>query len=111
MRILLNSLADLADVLVLDSPPIQLVTDAALLASAVDGTLLVVDAGHTSRAAARGARDALARVGARMVGIALNRSAGSTVTDEYYTYYPTVATAADAGPVVRLDEAPRAKAP
>jgi non-specific protein-tyrosine kinase len=87
MREILEQLVTLrAEVVVIDSPPINIVTDAAVLAGNVDGVILVVDAGRTSRAAARQACEALTKVGARLLGSAVNRaktaSAGSA-----YGYY------------------------
>ena len=58
---------------IVDSPPLQAVADAAILASITDGTLLVIDAGRTRRAAAGRGREALAKSGARVLGAALNR--------------------------------------
>ena len=49
MSAVLEQLAHAADFVVIDSPPVQAVTDAAILSSMVDGTLFVVDAGRTHR--------------------------------------------------------------
>ena len=64
----------------------NVVTDAVLLAKLADGTILVVDSGHTGRGAAGAARDALGRIGVRMLGLILNRSEVSTSStyDDYY---------------------------
>jgi len=71
MKQLLARLADEADVVLLDAPPVTLATDAAELAMQVDGVLLVVIAGKTKRDEAQRARDWLVQVGARLVGAAL----------------------------------------
>ncbi len=68
----LEQLKALADVVVLDSPPLALVTDGALIAAAADGTVLVVRVGRSSRAHLRSSWDALDRAGARILGVALN---------------------------------------
>jgi len=60
-----------ADVVVLDAPPVVLATDAAELATQVDGVLLTVSAGRTKRDDAQRAVQLLKRVGARLVGTAL----------------------------------------
>lgn len=73
MRAIIESLKDDADIVVFDSPPLRAVTDAAVLAPVVDATLLIIDAGRTRRAAVRQGREALVRVGARMIGATLNR--------------------------------------
>jgi len=59
MRELLDHLAGQADVVLIDSPPLLAVTDAALLAQLVDGVLLVVESGKTRREMAL---DAIARL-------------------------------------------------
>ncbi len=51
---------------------ISQLSDAAALAARVDGVLLVVDAGRTRRETARQAKEQLARVGARLLGVVLN---------------------------------------
>ena len=84
MRTILGRLAEDADLIVVDSPPVQAVTDAVLLSSIVDGTLYVIDAGRTRRGAVRRGREALAHAGGRVLGVTLNRlaqrSGGGTTT-------------------------------
>ena len=65
-------LKEQADVVLFDSPPVGVVSDAAVLAARVDGVLFVVDAGRTRRDAAREAKEQLERVGARLLGVILN---------------------------------------
>ena len=60
------------DWVVFDSPPMGAVTDAAILAPQVDGVLLVVRAGHTTRDSILSARRQLSSVSARLVGSVLN---------------------------------------
>lgn len=82
---LLEDLKGRCDVLLLDSPPVLAVTDAAILARQMDGVLLVVDAGTTRRQLAANAKDSLEKVGARVLGVALNRL--QPRGDGYYYYY------------------------
>jgi Mrp family chromosome partitioning ATPase len=70
-----------------DSPPLQVVTDAALLASRTDGALLVIDGGRTRKGAVRQARETLDRVGARLLGASINRLSERGNTGYYYYYY------------------------
>lgn len=60
------------DRVILDSPPLVPVTDGAVLATRVDGTVLVVRAHKTSRELARRGKKALTDVGASIVGVVLN---------------------------------------
>jgi capsular exopolysaccharide synthesis family protein len=93
MRGVIERLKKAADVVVFDSPPLSAVTDAAILATAVDGTLLIVDAHRTRRDVARGGADALKRVGARTLGVVLNRVSGGTLDVYGPSYYEDDRTA------------------
>jgi capsular exopolysaccharide synthesis family protein len=73
MRAMLPRLLEKADIIVLDSAPVLAAADAAVLAQAVDGVLLILSNGRTRRGAARSAAEALDRVGARVLGVTLNR--------------------------------------
>lgn len=82
---LIEWLQQYADMVVFDSPPVMAVADAAILASRLDGVLLVVDAGHTRRGAARRSKESLDSVGAHLLGVAVNRL--SALRGGYYYYY------------------------
>ena len=71
MARLIARLRQEADVVLFDAPPVVLATDAAELATQVDGVLLTVSAGRTKRDDAQRAVQLLKRVGARLVGTAL----------------------------------------
>ena len=73
MLTVLQRLQASQDVLIIDSPPLRVVTDAAILSAFVDGTLLVIDANTSRRAAVRLGREALNRVNAQVLGVVLNR--------------------------------------
>jgi non-specific protein-tyrosine kinase len=87
MQGLLKRLSEEVDLIVIDSPPLHAVTDAAVLASETDGVLIVSHAGRTRRGALGQAKEALARVGANVVGVALNRLTERTTAGYYYRYY------------------------
>jgi capsular exopolysaccharide synthesis family protein len=77
-----STLADHADIVLIDSPPILPVTDAAVLAGRVDAVVLVAAAGMSTRSHVTRALAILGRVNAPVAGIVLNRAeAGS------YAYY------------------------
>lgn len=69
---ILAHLDEQADVVVLDSPPVAVVTDAAVLSAKVDGVLLVVGAGKVKRDLARKAKSQLDAVGANVLGLVVN---------------------------------------
>lgn len=72
MRALLSRLQEEYDTIIIDSPPLNLVTDAALLGTKVDGVLLVTRVGKTSVHELEYAMSQLAHVRAPVLGIVLN---------------------------------------
>jgi len=86
MRDLVDALRRETDVVVMDSPPALVVTDATLLSALADGTILVAEAGHTRSAALRQAADGLSRATDRLLGVILNK-VGRRGAPSYYHYY------------------------
>ena len=82
-RKVLKTAEDRWDLVIVDTPPLGAVTDAAAVASCVDGVVVVVRSGVTDRAALDFTLDRLARAQARTVGIVLN---DATVPTFYRTY-------------------------
>jgi capsular exopolysaccharide synthesis family protein len=74
-----------ADVVFFDAPPVIAVTDAAVLASRVDGVLLVISAGSTKREYVRQAQTLLQKVNARVVGTVLTNVAFDASLHRYYS--------------------------
>jgi succinoglycan biosynthesis transport protein ExoP len=74
---------------IIDSPPIAAFTDGVLIASMVEGVLLVVHSGKASRKVIGRARKLLQDVGARIIGVVLNNveAAGSNSDYYYHGYY------------------------
>jgi non-specific protein-tyrosine kinase len=87
MSALLEELAGQVDVVLIDSPPILPIADAAVLAQKVDGVVLVLEAGKTSRTAARQAVERLEQVGGRLLGVVLNGIPSRGRGYYYYYYY------------------------
>lgn len=89
---LLRELSDRYDMVIVDSPPTLPAADAAVLAAAADGVLLVVRAGRTSRHQVERALKNLDQVNARMLGAVLNLVPTKGKGDEWYgtgyTYRP-----------------------
>jgi capsular exopolysaccharide synthesis family protein len=71
MEEVIAALSDQADQILFDTPPVVAVTDAAVLATKVDGVLLVISAGKTRREYARTAVQRLEQIKARLVGTVL----------------------------------------
>lgn len=87
-RELLERLAGMYDRVLLDSPPVGVVTDAAILSQLVDGSILVIQANQTTRESARRARRRLLDVDANIVGVVLNDlDIDSAANSHQYYYY------------------------
>lgn len=85
MHALLASLRDGFDIVIVDTPPLLPVTDGAVVATAVDGTVMVFRCGRTTAAQARSAAEALGAVDARVLGCVLNMTPRKSTGA--YTYY------------------------
>lgn len=72
MRETLRAAKEQFDVVLFDSPPLLAVTDAAVLSTLVDGTILVVRTASTAREAVRRALSQLRAVHGRILGAVLN---------------------------------------
>ncbi|MEA2538585.1 MAG: tyrosine-protein kinase [Chloroflexota bacterium] len=94
MRALIVALAEQHDLVIVDSPPLQMVADPAILSSYLDGTVLVVGLGRSRRGAVRRGVEALNRAHARVLGVVLNGLSERDYSD-YQSYY---------GPVQQADE-------
>jgi capsular exopolysaccharide synthesis family protein len=89
----LSKLEDASDVVILDGPPF-IVADAMILASKVDGVLVVVRPGHTRRPLAKASMEQIKLAGAKVIGVVLNRIplrgadyyAGKSYLPTYYSY-------------------------
>ena len=84
MRKLLYVLAENFTHIVIDSPPAISFTDASILSTMVDGVMLVVHGGRSSRSVVRRAKQQLQDVGAHIFGIVLNNV--KMVGTDYYYY-------------------------
>lgn len=87
MQRLVEVLANAADIVIFDSPPVLAVTDAVVLGRQVDGVLLVVDSGNTREHALFQAAAELQKTGANVLGVALNRLDSRRGGYYYYYYY------------------------
>lgn len=80
----IDALLTRADILLFDAPPVLAVTDASILASRVDGVLLVVSAGYTKRDDLRNAKAQLEKVSAPIIGAVLNNAEVNRRMGYYY---------------------------
>ena len=73
--------------IIIDSPPAISFTDASILSTMVDGVVLIVHGGKSSRAVVRRARQQLLDVGANIFGVVLNNVKLESQQDYYYAGY------------------------
>ena len=87
MHDLLERLKKDYDRILIDSPPVIAVTDAAILSKEVDGTILVVAANQTNKDALQRAKGLLDNIKTNLIGLVLNGVDISGVYGSYYYYY------------------------
>ena len=85
MKRLIEEVSEQFDVVLIDTPPIIAVTDAAILAQEVDGVILVLASGEVNKEYAQRAKEQLDKVGAKILGAIINKA--DMKTSEYYYYY------------------------
>lgn len=84
MDAVIKQLRGEAEIVLFDAPPVIAVTDAVLLATRLDGVLLVIRAGVTSRDHAERAKELLEQVNARLVGAVLTNAQTDAGMGGYY---------------------------
>ena len=87
MKDLLRILGQQFDHILIDSPPLISVTDPVILSTMVDGSILVVQSGKSTRELVRRARQELTGVGAKVFGVVLNNVNIKREGYDDYDYY------------------------
>lgn len=90
MKQLLETLSQLFDVILIDTPPVGVVTDGAIMAGMVDGTILAVASHKTQIDGAKRAKELLEQVNARILGVVMTMmpiSKKGYYGYQYYDYY------------------------
>jgi tyrosine-protein kinase Etk/Wzc len=85
MHALVAEVRQTYDYIVMDTPPVLPVTDATVISTVADATILAVRSGETEEASATRALDQLKRVNARIAGVVLNGV--DARRDRHYAYY------------------------
>lgn len=80
----LKRLAEMANIVLFNAPPLMVVTDASLLASKVDGTVLIVKANVSKRDYIKAAKSRLEKVNAKLVGAVLSNAPVEAGLQQYY---------------------------
>jgi succinoglycan biosynthesis transport protein ExoP len=90
MRSILAQLRSRFHYVLIDTPPVNVVTDASVLAASADGVVLVAESGRTTYPGLLHAREAIQRVGGTILGVVVNKlrsGASAYYYDGYYQEY------------------------
>ena len=99
MRELMSRLRDHFTYVIVDTPPVNAVTDSSILAAQANGTILVVEQGRTTFPALGRAKQMLDRVGAHTLGAVMNKVRASSGAYAYeYGYYASSSNGETEGP-------------
>lgn len=86
-KYILAFLKDKYDYILIDTPPINVVTDAAVLSSICDGVVIIAVPEKTKIKSLQKTKEQLVRVGANILGVVFNNVKQKEITDGYYGYY------------------------
>ena len=86
MKNFIEELKESYDFIILDTPPIILVTDAQILAQYTDGCLLVISSGEAERDLAIKAKGLLEKVNAKILGVVINKMDSKKKGYYHYQY-------------------------
>jgi capsular exopolysaccharide synthesis family protein len=84
MSNLLEELKEQYDIVVIDSPPLEAVTDGQVLSTKVDGTIIVIKFGESKIESVKEAKNLLNKVGANIIGLVINQVSNSRKKYNYY---------------------------
>lgn len=86
MRSLISEASEYSDIVLVDSPPLGVVGDAASLATKVDGVIIVVSLGKTRKKALATLRHFMDTVPCNVLGIVINQAGSSNSYGNAYSY-------------------------
>jgi capsular exopolysaccharide synthesis family protein len=87
LKVILQTLKQKYDVILIDAPPIMLVHDAAIVSTLVDCVLFVVNSARIDEESLQKAKQLLENGNANVLGIVLNHFEPVGVYGSYYSYY------------------------
>jgi capsular exopolysaccharide synthesis family protein len=86
MKSFIAELKGYFDIILLDAPPILAVTDAQILSTLCDGVLLVAAYGQAEKEAVVRAKEAIDKVGGKILGLVINKVPSNSKSYYYYNY-------------------------
>lgn len=84
---LLEKLKEICDIVIIDGPPTQLVTDSLILTRIADSTVIVAEGNKTKKESLRRIVDNIQKVGGKIAGVVLNKVKLSAKNYEQSYYY------------------------
>lgn len=87
MRALIKEMEAVFDLILLDAPPVIVVTDAQVLSRISSGVIIVASYGQTEKAALIKAKDLLNKVDAKILGVVINKIPEKSEGYHYGKYY------------------------
>jgi capsular exopolysaccharide synthesis family protein len=90
LRQVLADMRSTFDVIVVDTPPVLVVSDPLIIAAHVDGMVVVTNAGKTRLDALKRAAQTLQRGSIRIIGVVINQQTKKSRDGYYYTDYHAV---------------------
>ena len=87
MKNLLQHLREMADIVIIDTPPLSPVADASLIVPLADGVLLVIAAGEIPRSVLVEVKEQLDLAGGHLIGSVINKVTPRNWRSYYYYYY------------------------
>ncbi|MDD2235034.1 MAG: CpsD/CapB family tyrosine-protein kinase [Desulfitobacteriaceae bacterium] len=85
MKCLLEEVSKHFNIILIDTPPIIAVTDAAIIAQEVDGVIFILAYGEVNKDLVKSAKEQLDKVGAKILGAVINKI--DMKANEYHYYY------------------------
>lgn len=87
MKFFIESLKDRYDYIFIDAPPIGIITDAGVISTYADGTMLIVASKEVDVEMVKVAKERLEKVNANVLGVVLNKFEEASGSYGYYNYY------------------------
>ncbi|MEG1982024.1 MAG: CpsD/CapB family tyrosine-protein kinase [Clostridia bacterium] len=87
LPILFEELRKIYDIIIIDTPPVGIITDAALISAIVDGYILVIAEGSSTIAQVADAKKHLVSAGANILGAVFNKMGSKMGKNNYYYKY------------------------
>lgn len=87
MKAFIESLKEYYDYIFIDAPPIGIITDAGIISTYADGTVLVLASKEVDVDMAKIAKERLDKVNANILGVILNKYEAEGAGHGYYSYY------------------------